>query len=279
MAVIIKEKLIRAKNAIPSSSNTREINDSDAKADEYLLRVTAGPSYDLKTHHVVPVNGPEALAFENKFMFTKVKVRIRDYKGVLYEGGCFTPCEELNISPFRLGLPSGSAPVGPYFSNPVHKDDQYSIGFSFVPKVSIANRDLVWGNDFDHSIADRLPLGFNTAFKIVKNFIDPGLSCDAYAMEPWLYGPPLSSWFILRIGEKNEGKVTLSDIPIVDEKDLLQEGADGSGNEVRERYQLPENSEKRRKYFLDEANRAKFQFEKGRLYQADFYSPFLCSKT
>lgn len=98
-------------------------------------------------------------------------------------------------------------------------------------------------------------------------------------MEPWLYGPPLSSWFILRIGEKNEGKVTLSDIPIVDEKDLLQEGADGSGNEVRERYQLPENSEKRRKYFLDEANRAKFQFEKGRLYQADFYSPFLCSKT
>lgn len=94
-----------------------------------------------------------------------------------------------------------------------------------------------------------------------------------------MYGPALSSWFALRIGEKNEGEVTLSDIPMVHEEDILQEGADGSGKEVRQRYQIPEDSEKRRKYYLDEANRAKFQFDKGRLYQADFYSPSMCSKT
>lgn len=92
MVVIIKEKLIRAKNALPPSSyKGKETNNSDDKAGKYLLRVTAGPSYDLKTHHLVQVNGPEALGFENEFMFTKVKVRIRDYKGVLLEGGYFTP--------------------------------------------------------------------------------------------------------------------------------------------------------------------------------------------
>jgi hypothetical protein len=124
----------------------------------------------------------------------------------------------------------------------------------------------------DHPVRDRLPPGFNTAFKIVKEFIDPGLQCDAYADEPWLYGPSLSCWFAFRIGEKVEDG---QDFPEPGEENVTREGADGSGQEERERLGLPENNEKRRKFFLDAKNRENFVFQKGRCYQADFYNPYL----
>jgi hypothetical protein len=106
----------------------------------------------------------------------------------------------------------------------------------------------------------------------VKEFIDPGLQCDAYADEPWLYGPSLSCWFAFRIGEKVEDG---HDFPEPGEEDVTREGADGSGHEERERLGLPENNEKRRKFFLDAKNRENFVFQKGRCYQADFYNPYL----
>lgn len=124
----------------------------------------------------------------------------------------------------------------------------------------------------DHPVRDRLPPGFNTAFKIVKEFIDPGLQCDAYADEPWLYGPSLSCWFAFRLGEKvEEGQ----DFPAPGEENVTREGADGSGQEERERLGLPENNEKRRKYFLDAKHREGFVFQKGRYYEADFFNPYL----
>lgn len=124
----------------------------------------------------------------------------------------------------------------------------------------------------DHPVRDRLPPGFNTAFRIVKDFIDPGLQCDAYADEPWLYGPSLSCWFAFRVGEKVEDE---EDFPEPGEEDVTREGADGSGQQERERLGLPENNEKRRKFFLDAKNRESFVFRKGRCYQADFFNPYL----
>jgi hypothetical protein len=106
----------------------------------------------------------------------------------------------------------------------------------------------------------------------VKEFIDPGLQCDAYADEPWLYGPSLSCWFAFRIGEKVENG---QDFPAPGEEDITREGADGSGQEERKSLGLPENNEKRRKFFLDAKNREGFVFQKGRCYQADFFNPYL----
>lgn len=131
---------------------------------------------------------------------------------------------------------------------------------------------MLTDNTLDHPVRDRLPPGFNTAFKIVKEFIDPGLQCDAYADEPWLYGPSLSCWFAFRLGEKvEEGQ----DFPAPSEENVTREGADGSGQEERERLGLPENNEKRRKYFLDAKHREGFVFQKGRCYEADFFNPYL----
>lgn len=223
---------------------------SSEEAERYKLKVTAGPSYDQSLHRIVRVNSEDATYIENEFIRAKVKVRIRSYHG----------------------LPSSSPSHSAYFNDPMHEKDMYSIALSFVPKQEIPSVDTVWGNDFDHPVRDRLPPGFNTAFKIVKEFIDPGLQCDAYADEPWLYGPSLSCWFAFRIGDKVEDG---QDFPAPNEEKVMREGADGSGANIRQKLGLPDNGDKRRKHYLSASNREGFTFEKGRLYQADFYNPYL----
>ncbi|KAK7517584.1 hypothetical protein IWZ03DRAFT_310116 [Phyllosticta citriasiana] len=225
-------------------------DDPNALTSKYKLRVTAGPSYDRSTHRLVNVNGADCLSFENEFVRVKVKTRIRDY----------------------TGLPLTSPATTPYFDDPAHSRDRYSISFSFVPKADLPSADCVWGPDFDHPVRDRLPPGFNYAFGIVKRFIDPGIECDAYADEPWLYGPALSCWFVLRVGDKVGQQ---GDVPDIHESPALAEGGDGDGEQVRKGLSLPTDADKRRKWFLDREHREAFVFEEGRAYQGDFFNPYL----
>ncbi len=249
-------------------------------AHSYKLRVTAGLSYDTRTHVVVPVNAPQTLHLNSEHMLLSVAVRIKQF----------------------TGLPASSPTTSPYFTHPLHKSDQYSISFSFIPKVDIPGNDLIFGNNFDRPIRDRLPPGFNQAFRIVKWFIDPGLEGDPYADKPYLYGPVLSSWNILRIGEKifepqnpkpnDDAKKESSsssekaeetedpdawEIPNVESfhETVVEEGAEGSGAEIRSTLSIPPDSSGRKQHFLTQSNRENFTFEAGRLYQSDFGNPYL----
>lgn len=98
-----------------------------------------------------------------------------------------------------IGYPEGSPNTHAYFSYPLHKSQEYSVTFSFQPKKAISGDSLVFGNDFDNPIRDRLPPGFSTALRIVRWMIDPGLYGNAYIDKPYLYGPALSSLNCLRI--------------------------------------------------------------------------------
>lgn len=241
MASALKSKVAGLASSASASAATSE------EAEQYKLLVTAGPSYDQSQHKPVKVNTGEATYVENDFIRAKINVRVKGFRG----------------------LPSSSPSTSDYFEDPLHQKDQYSLGFSFVPKQDLTSVNTVWGNDLDHPVRDRLPPGFNTAFRIVKEFIDPGLACDVYADEPWIYGPSLSCWFALRIGDEYAENV---DFPAAG---VMTDGADGSGKDVRDELGLPENNEKRRKFFLSEENRKNFIFKKGRLYQGDFYNPYL----
>ena len=221
---------------------------------KYVLRTTCGASYDSATHVSLPVNSPQAVTVSNEFMTVHIKLRIRNFRG----------------------LPLSSQEHTPYFEDPTHTKDQYSVAFSFVPKVDIPSVDCRWGNDFDHPVRDRLPPGFNTAFKIVKEFIDPGLTCDAYGEQPWVFGPATSCWFVMRVGEEvSEEAANKGDFPQPLDSPAMVEGGEGSGIEARASAGLPEDGEKRRKWMLKETNRKQFVFEKGRWYQGDFYNPYL----
>ncbi|KAJ4292860.1 hypothetical protein N0V88_005518 [Collariella sp. IMI 366227] len=125
-------------------------------ADKYLLRVTAGPSYDPTTHSLVPVNSPE-------------QDQLVHISSPLVDAHL---CRKPTTNPSSQPLPNG------------------------VPAT-----DLQFGNDFDHPIRDRLPPGFGTAMNIVKWWIDPGLEGDPYADNPYLYGPALSSFNTVYVGE------------------------------------------------------------------------------
>jgi hypothetical protein len=171
----------------------------------------------------------------------------------------------------KQGYPDDSPETHPYFAHPLHQNDQYSISFAIVFKKPVNGNDLIFGNDFDRPIRDRLPPGFNAALKLVKWTIDPAMDGDAYADKPHLYSPAVASLNQFRIGEtiaKNDEVPTVHDV-------VVEEGADGSGVEERAQRGIPEGVAERRKMFQNEEERKKFVFEPGRVYSADFGNPYL----
>jgi hypothetical protein len=111
--------------------------------------------------------------------------------------------------------------------------------------------------------------------------IDPGLEGDAYADKPYLYGPALSSWNYFRVGEKGDkyanGGVDTKDSTMTSSfhDEVVEEGGEGSGEEVRQELNIPEHPDQRKKWFLDQRNRQAFEFEAGRVYKADFGNPYI----
>lgn len=108
----------------------------------------------------------------------------------------------------------------------------------------------------------------------MKWWIDPGLDGDVYGDEPYLYGALLSSINVLRIGGKIDEK---SDEAKKGEGEAVvyEEGAYGSGEEMRKDKHLPPTSAARMKHFLAEQHRKDFTFEAGREYECDFFNPYL----
>ncbi|KAL7944881.1 hypothetical protein V8C42DRAFT_323980 [Trichoderma barbatum] len=230
--------------------------------DKYILRVTAGSSYDENTHIEVPVNESAPVRIKSNAADIELNVRIQDYKG----------------------LPRGSPSTSSYFAAEPHasNQDQYSISFRFTPlnplkeedrdsgdegSSGIRATDLQFGNDFDRPIRDKLPPGFNTAMNIVKWWIDPGLDGDAYADKPYLYGPALSSFNVVSVGagvfDESRGGL------------WFEEGGDERGKKVREVNGVPKESKPRMKWALSDANKEKWIWEYGQTYGIDFFNPYL----
>ncbi|KAF2026599.1 hypothetical protein EK21DRAFT_103129 [Setomelanomma holmii] len=226
-----------------------------AARDKYLLQVTAGPTYDQKTHQEVPVNGSEDTCIESDALTCWLKVRIKDYHG----------------------LPRSSPSSSPYFTHKLHTSDRYSVAWSFVPKRNLSGRDVVLGFDYDHSIKHQLPPGFKYAMKIATSMLDPGLYSDPYSDNPYLYGPALSGLFTLNIGDLTSEVSAYDQLAQLEQETggVVEEGATGSGKAIRDSLNLPPKWKKRRKHFLTAANLEKCTFEKGRMYHADFFNPYL----
>jgi len=223
-------------------------------ADKYILKITAGPNYDASSQKEVQVNTEKPTSFSSSQLDASCTIRVQNYRG----------------------LPTSSPKTSPYFSSDPHKHDLYSLEFNFTPKSDINGHDLVFGNDFDHPIRDKLPPGFDQAFKIVKWFIDPGLYGDVYADEPHLYGPALSSINTFRVCGKDGGEGRKKEDQELEGKvAVISEGGEEDGEEVRKKYGVPDTAAARKKHFLTEANLSKFTFEEGRSYKCDFFNPYL----
>ncbi|KAM3528995.1 hypothetical protein NHJ13051_002141 [Beauveria bassiana] len=237
-------------------------------SDKYILRITAGSDYDASQHVPVPVNQPATVHIRGAHASVELNVRIRDY----------------------AGLPLNSPSTSAYFDTEPHatNKDQYSIAFRFTPLApttattttitsspekkkknnnnkGISGSDLYFGNDFDRPIRDRLPPGFNTALRIVKWWIDPGLDGDAYADKPHLYGPALSSFNVLELGAGQHDEA----------RGGLWFEERGEEATTRKELGLPDKGKARMKWALTDANKDKFVFKYGKTYGFDFFNPYL----
>ncbi|PYH98103.1 DUF1769-domain-containing protein [Aspergillus ellipticus CBS 707.79] len=225
----------------------------------HRLKITAGTSYSPSTHQPVSVNSTQPFHLESDLISTDLWVRIQDFT---------------HPSP-------QSSKTNPYFtSSPHHPRNKnlYSLTFTlrFPPRTTVNGNALLFGNDFDHPIREYLPPGFGTGLRIVKSTLDPSLEGDVYAEKPYLLSPGLAGWNFLEIG----GVVGEDG----DEEDgdgdregnlIVEEGARGSGVEVRKTCGIPDDADARKRYFHDEQVRKGFEFEGGRVYKADFGNPYL----
>ncbi|KAK0712835.1 hypothetical protein B0T26DRAFT_648935 [Lasiosphaeria miniovina] len=238
-------------------------------ADKYIIRVTAGSGYDVGEHVVVPVNTAEPVRISSALADVELNVRVQNYRG----------------------LPRNSPASSPYFDQEPHEynGDQYSIAFRFTPKKpakavadgdsgekdddeeeeaeGISATDLQFGNDFDHPIRDRLPPGFGTAMNIVRWWIDPGLEGDAYADEPYLYGPALSSFNAVHwgAGEVDAAKGGL----------WFGEGGSESGLAARRDTGAPDDAKARMKWALKPDSKRRWVWRYGDTYALDFFNPYV----
>ncbi|KAI1502538.1 hypothetical protein F5X99DRAFT_379033 [Biscogniauxia marginata] len=142
-----------------------------------------------------------------------------------------------------------------------------SEGPSLDQATGISGHDLQFGNDFDHPIRDRLPPGFNYAMNIVKWWIDPGLDGDAYADQPYMYGPALSSFNVIHAGPGGDDP----------EKGGLhfEEGGDEEGLKQRRDIGAPDGAKERKKWALGKNSKDKWVFEYDKTYCMDFFNPYL----
>ena len=137
-----------------SGFNTPSRSPSPSLIRNLSLRVTAGPTYSRETHVNVNVNDPEEPTFIDSEHFTGwIVVRVRCYAGVPGKNGVIEEDDE-------------------YFSD---TKDTYSIMFGgwFHQNGKMWNvDDVVFVNDFDESIAEKLPTGTSIGLKAIK-MIDP----------------------------------------------------------------------------------------------------------
>jgi hypothetical protein len=90
-----------------------------------------------------------------------------------------------------------------------------------------------------------------------------------------MYAPSAACFFAFRIGDRKPVDAWPPHIAIGPETEPLAEGADGDGAHVREMLGMPEGASERRKRYRSKEKLAELTFEKGRLYEADFFNPYI----
>lgn len=107
----------------------------------------------------------------------------------------------------------------------------------------------------------------------MKWVVDPGLDGDVYADKPYLYGPAASSVNTLHVG--SEKQTVKEHLGAQGEGLVFAEGGDDEGKELRSEQGVPPTEAGRKKWFLTEENRKKWEWEAGKGYGCDFFNPYL----
>ncbi|KAI0160607.1 hypothetical protein GGR57DRAFT_388197 [Xylariaceae sp. FL1272] len=267
-------------------------------ADKYIIRVTAGSDYNIDHQVEVPVNSAETTKISNDLIDAEINVRVKTYHGLPRNSPTTSPYFSLephisNNDQYSLAIrftpkrpvknPQKDAAPAQATSNKgqTAQQDKSEAGHSAAGQApnatgdtdpsttakGISGHDLQFGNDFDHAIRDRLPPGFSYAMNIVKWWIDPGLDGDPYADMPYLYGPGLSSFNAIHVGQ--------GDFDAEKGGLWFEEGGDEAGMQARHAIGAPDSAKDRKKWGLNNDSKDKWIYEYGKTYCVDFFNPYL----
>ncbi|KAK9475938.1 hypothetical protein V1514DRAFT_338447 [Lipomyces japonicus] len=209
---------------------------------EYRLKVSASSSYDCSNAFEVPVNTETPVKVCSERATATIWVKVQDY----------------------AGFPDNSPSTNAYFGYADHASDLFAIQFSIVFNQDTSFDDVLFGNDFDRPIRDKLPYGFGIGYKIFNYVVDPSANGDFYAEKPYLYGYAVTSTNAMALA----GNATKSD-PYLRENVSGINPNDGI-NEI-----IPTAAAERRSFFLHAQNRQKFWFESGVEYKFDFSTKYI----
>ncbi|KAJ6021763.1 hypothetical protein N7540_007267 [Penicillium herquei] len=214
-----------------------------AWGDVYKLKASAATNMEDDLQDV-PING-QATHLDGEMAAVNVTVRIKDH--------------------------DQSAIGHHYFQQPWTKKNKFSISFSIVFHRDVNGDDLVFGNDFDHSIAKKLPRGFDIIARAAKKLVEPAMEIDAYSDTPSIFCPALVSWSQLRIGKE---------APTIDQmlqgSTFVKEGSDNEcGEKIRKMMNMPDTSEGRKAFYRNPENRKDFWFFAGIQHSVDFGNSYL----
>ncbi|KAJ5709361.1 hypothetical protein N7493_010695 [Penicillium malachiteum] len=217
--------------------------DGLAWGDIYKLKASAATNME-DDRQDVPING-QATHLDGEMASVNVTVRIKDH--------------------------DQSAIGHHYFQQDWTKKNKFSISFSIVFHRDVNGDDLVWGNDFDHSIAKKLPRGFDIIARAAKKMVEPTMEIDAYSDKPSIFSPALVSWSQFRIGRE---------APTLDQmlqgSTFVREGADNEGGKkLRDMVEMPDTPEGRKAFYRYQENRKRFWFFAGIQHSVDFGNSFL----
>ncbi|MCO5565304.1 hypothetical protein L7F22_018977 [Adiantum nelumboides] len=152
------------------------------------LRVSAGPSVDKLS--LIRVNDEDhPLTIKTDDFVGRLTVRIQGFTG---------------IRPGANDEDEAASDVEThYFEHSYAKGCTWSIQVQGKFKEEISVDNLMYGNQFDKPIRDRLPWGTSVALRAI-NIIDPNLQHDLYADQPWAFGPLVTSMTRVNVERKQE---------------------------------------------------------------------------
>ncbi|KAJ3258290.1 hypothetical protein HK103_003771 [Boothiomyces macroporosus] len=155
---------------------------------DYLMRIKVGPDYNnLKT---IQVNDEANPIFVNSDTFTGyISVKILNFNGV-------TP--EMDENPSAKLYNSIPKPKSNYFEG---RSRKYSITIQGRFKKEWNGDEVLFGADFDKPVTT-LPPGISIGLRIAK-WLDPAIEADAFAQQPYIYSPIVSSMNALAIYDSN----------------------------------------------------------------------------
>ncbi|TIB71416.1 DUF1769-domain-containing protein [Wallemia mellicola] len=171
-----------------------------------------------------------------------------DYRVVDYDKGVPVDIDNAHFTGNAVVLLKDNSNPHGYFTHESNSSVTWSIQLrGLIKEDDVDCDDLIFGNQFERPIRDRLPWGTSIAVKFIK-YLDPTLSEDLYSDKPWAFSPVCSTVERLNVSDNTSTNELFKEDNMILEDDVKCLTSDDDKLEHG-------NPTSRRRHFHNESNR------------------------